>query len=46
MNLWKRLGAAALFFILLYPGLSGLAVSPEWAGFLKNLPGGRLMYGA
>ncbi len=43
---WVWIGIAALFFILLYPGLSGYAVSPQWASFLKNLPGGKLMYGA
>ncbi|MEA4938220.1 MAG: glycosyltransferase family 39 protein [Christensenella sp.] len=43
---WVWVGFALLFFILLYPGLSGLPVSPEWASFLANLPGGKLMYGA
>ncbi|MDO4573124.1 MAG: phospholipid carrier-dependent glycosyltransferase, partial [Clostridia bacterium] len=43
---WVWLGLAALLFILLYPGLSGYPVSPEWAAILKQLPGGELMYGA
>lgn len=43
---WVWVGFALLFFVLLYPGLSGLPVSPEWASFLANLPGGKLMYGA
>lgn len=43
---WVWIGFALLFFILLYPGLSGLPVSPEWASFLAKLPGGKLMYGA
>ena len=43
---WVWIGFALLFFILLYPGLSGLPVSPGWASFLANLPGGKLMYGA
>ncbi|MCE5189545.1 MAG: glycosyltransferase family 39 protein [Eubacteriales bacterium] len=43
---WVWVGFALLFFILLYPGLSGLPVSPEWAAFLSKIPGGKLMYGA
>ena len=43
---WVWIGAALLFFILLYPGLSGLPISNEWAAALHNLPGGKLMYGA
>ncbi|HWQ06141.1 MAG TPA: glycosyltransferase family 39 protein, partial [Feifaniaceae bacterium] len=43
---WVWVGFALLFFVILYPGLSGLAVSPEWASFIAKLPGGRLMYGA
>ena len=43
---WAWVAFAILFFILLYPGISGLPVSPEWASFLSNLPGGKLMYGA
>lgn len=43
---WFWVGLALLFFILLYPGISGLAISPEWASFLAKLPGGKLMYGA
>ncbi|MEA5047669.1 MAG: glycosyltransferase family 39 protein [Eubacteriales bacterium] len=43
---WVWVGFALLFFVLLYPGISGLPVSPEWASFLSNLPGGKLMYGA
>lgn len=43
---WVWIGFALLFFILLYPGISGLPVSPEWAAFLAKLPGGKLMYGA
>jgi len=43
---WVWVGFALLFFVLLYPGISGLAVSPEWASFLAKLPGGKLMYGA
>ncbi len=43
---WAWIGFAVLFFVILYPGLSGLAVSPEWASFIAKLPGGKLMYGA
>lgn len=43
---WVWIGFAVLFFVILYPGLSGLAVSPDWASFIANLPGGGLMYGA
>lgn len=43
---WVWVGFALLFFVLLYPGISGLPVSPEWASFLSKLPGGKLMYGA
>jgi len=43
---WFWVGFAVLFFALLYPGISGLAVSGEWASFISNLPGGKLMYGA
>ncbi len=43
---WVWIGFAVLFFVILYPGLSGLAVSPEWASFIAKLPGGKLMYGA
>lgn len=43
---WFWVGFAILFFVLLYPGISGLAVSPEWASFISKLPGGKLMYGA
>ncbi len=43
---WFWVGFAILFFILLYPGLSGLPVSSEWASFISKLPGGKLMYGA
>ncbi len=43
---WVWLGLAMVFFILLYPGLSGLPISPEWAAFLHDLPGGKLLYGA
>ncbi|NLI55202.1 MAG: phospholipid carrier-dependent glycosyltransferase [Clostridiales bacterium] len=43
---WVWIGFALLFFILLYPGLSGLPVSAGWASFLSKLPGGKLMYGA
>ena len=46
MAKWCWLTLAILFFILLYPGISGLAVSPEWAAFIAKLPGGTLMYGA
>ncbi len=31
-------GFALLFFVLLYPGISGLPVSPEWARFFRNYP--------
>ena len=37
---------AVLFFALLYPGISGLPIPADWAAFLANLPGGKLMYGA
>ncbi len=43
---WAWVALAILFFILLYPGISGLAVSPAWAAFISKLPGGKLMYGA
>jgi Gpi18-like mannosyltransferase len=43
---WVWVGFALLFFAALYPGISGLPVSPEWASFLAKLPGGKLMYGA
>jgi len=43
---WIWLGAAVLLFILLYPGISGLRIPTGWAAFIKNLPGGGLMYGA
>ncbi len=43
---WVWVGFALLFFILLYPGLSGFAVSSDWAAFIAKLPGGKLMYGA
>ncbi|MEG1524034.1 MAG: glycosyltransferase family 39 protein [Clostridia bacterium] len=43
---WVWIGLTLLFFVLLYPGLSGQPVSPGWAAFLHNLPGGTLMYGA
>ena len=38
--------ARLLFFVLLYPGISGLPVPAGWASFIANLPGGKLMYGA
>ncbi len=43
---WFWVGFAVLFFALLYPGISGLAVPADWAAFLSKLPGGKLMYGA
>ncbi|MDP3447859.1 MAG: glycosyltransferase family 39 protein [Eubacteriales bacterium] len=43
---WFWVGFAVLFFVLLYPGISGFAVPAEWAAFLSKLPGGKLMYGA
>ena len=43
---WAWVGFAVLFFILLYPGLSGLPVPSGWASFIAKLPGGKLMYGA
>ncbi|MEA4869610.1 MAG: glycosyltransferase family 39 protein [Christensenella sp.] len=43
---WFWVGLAILFFVLLYPGISGLPVSSGWASFISNLPGGKLMYGA
>lgn len=43
---WGWLGVALLLFVLLYPGISGLRIPTEWAAFIKNLPGGGLMYGA
>jgi len=43
---WVWVGFALLFFILLYPGISGLAVPADWAAFIAKLPGGKLMYGA
>lgn len=42
---WAWMGLAVLFFILLYPGLSGLPVPAGYAKFLQYLPGGALMYG-
>jgi len=43
---WFWVGLALLFFVLLYPGISGLAVPANWAAFISKLPGGKLMYGA
>ena len=43
---WFWVGLALLFFVLLYPGISGLAIPADWAAFLSKLPGGKLMYGA
>ena len=43
---WVWVGFAVLFFVLLYPGLSGLAIPAQWGAFLSKLPGGKLMYGA
>lgn len=43
---WFWVGFAVLFFVLLYPGISGLAVPADWAVFISKLPGGKLMYGA
>ena len=43
---WFWVGFAVLFFVLLYPGISGLAVPADWALFISKLPGGKLMYGA
>ncbi|MEA4913024.1 MAG: glycosyltransferase family 39 protein [Christensenella sp.] len=43
---WFWVGFALLFFVLLYPGISGLAIPANWAAFLSKLPGGKLMYGA
>ena len=43
---WAWLTLAVVFFILLYPGLSGLPVSHAWADIIKVIPGGKLMYGA
>lgn len=43
---WFWVGFAVLFFVLLYPGISGLAVPADWAAFISKLPGGKLMYGA
>jgi dolichyl-phosphate-mannose--protein O-mannosyl transferase len=43
---WFWVGFAVLFFALLYPGISGLPIPADWAAFLANLPGGKLMYGA
>lgn len=43
---WVWLCIAVGLFILLYPGLSGLPITKEWAAIIKKLPGGLLMYGA
>ena len=43
---WFWVGFAVLFFALLYPGISGLPIPADWAAFIANLPGGKLMYGA
>ena len=43
---WAWLAFAVLFFVLLYPGLSGLPIPAEWAAVLHQLPGGKLLYGA
>jgi Gpi18-like mannosyltransferase len=43
---WFWVGFAVLFFALLYPGISGLAIPADWASFISKLPGGKLMYGA
>lgn len=40
---WLTLGI--IFFILLYPGISGAPVLKEIAKILKFIPGGSLMYG-
>ena len=43
---WGWMAVCLVLFILLYPGLSGLEIPAGWAAFIKNLPGGGLMYGA
>lgn len=43
---WAWTLATAVLFILLYPGISGLAIPTSWASFLKHLPGGNIFYGA
>ncbi|MDD3921495.1 MAG: phospholipid carrier-dependent glycosyltransferase, partial [Eubacteriales bacterium] len=43
---WAWMGLAVLLFVLLYPGLSGLPIPDWYAGILKLLPGGGLLYGA
>ncbi len=43
---WVWLALAIALFVLLYPGLSGYPISPEWGALLRKLPGGELMYGA
>ena len=43
---WAWLGLAVVYFILLYPAISGLPVSKGYAGFLENvLPASILYYG-
>ncbi len=43
---WAWLGLAVVYFILLYPAISGLPTSKGYAGFLENvLPASILYYG-
>ena len=43
---WAWLGLAVVYFVLLYPAISGLPTSYGYAGFLENvLPASILYYG-
>ena len=43
---WAWLALAAVYFLLMYPGISGLPMSRSYAYFLEHiLPGGYLFYG-
>ena len=43
---WVWLAAALVYFILLFPAISGIPAGTAYAGFLENiLPGGYLYYG-
>jgi hypothetical protein len=43
---WVWLGIAAVFFILMYPAISGMPTSKAYAYFVEYwLPGGWIYYG-
>lgn len=43
---WVWLALGLLFFIVLYPGISGLPIPRTLAETLQKLPGGNILYGA